>query len=377
MKLKEYDILIDLKKHKQIEDIEVVAGDFGSNILNINIAEGIEDYELAGLSVEIAFAKPDGTTVLQDMYNGIELRGNKIKCTLKTNTIASPGKVLAEIRILEGVKLLTTARFFFYVRKPIVDNDTVESANEFPILNNKIQEVNDLIAEIQGMEAIKGDKGEKGDIGPEGPEGPKGEKGDIGPEGPEGPKGDKGDPFIYSDFTAPQLENLRGPKGDKGDTGPKGEGLDYNTMTPEEIAAMEGPQGPKGDKGEKGDKGDQGIQGIQGEKGDNGSDANVTKTNIINALDFTPAGELDLKSLEHSELSSTATNIDSEGIYVNIEWKRKDNTLYAKSTLLGTSPNYNQVKMDYYNKLGTTIMKSITWDINYDINDFPYQRTVI
>ncbi len=82
------------------------------------------------------------------------------------------------------------------------------------------------------------------------------------------------------------------------------------------------------------------------------------------------------EELKYSELSSIATNIDSEGIYKNIEWKRKDNTIYAKSTLIGTYP-YPQIKIDYYDEDGTTIVKTITWDLTYDDNDFPYVRTVI
>ena len=113
---------------------------------------------------------------------------------------------------------------------------------------------------------------------------------------------------------------------------------------------------------------------------------NLTETTIGKALDATQGKALDnkigilngnLTNLEYSELSSTATNIDDEGIYANIEWRRKNNTLYAKSTLLGISPNYNQVKMDYYDESGITIIKSITWDISYDDNGFPYQRMVI
>lgn len=81
--------------------------------------------------------------------------------------------------------------------------------------------------------------------------------------------------------------------------------------------------------------------------------------------------------LKFSELSSTATNVDNEGIYVNTEWKRKDGTTYAKSTLTGTSPNYNRIKVDYYNETGTTVIKTITWDLTYDDNDFIYNKAVI
>lgn len=85
-------------------------------------------------------------------------------------------------------------------------------------------------------------------------------------------------------------KGAKGDKGDKGDigaTGPKGDGLDYTTMTPEEIANIKGKSAYevavengfigsevewlKSLKGEKGEKGDQGIQGPKGDKGDTGA----------------------------------------------------------------------------------------------------------
>lgn len=49
-----------------------------------------------------------------------------------------------------------------------------------------------------------------------------------------------------------------------------------------------GLQGPQGEQGEIGPQGPQGPQGEQGEQGEQGSDANVTETNIVDALGFTP-----------------------------------------------------------------------------------------
>src|SRR5690625_3469134 len=135
MELKEFDIMLDIKKSKKIEDIEVVQKDYESNILNISIVEGFEPYNLSGLNVEIAFAKPDGTTVLQDEENGVIIEDpaeGKIRCILNTNTIAASGKVFAEVRILQDLWLLTTARFDFFVRRAIVNDETIESTNEFP-----------------------------------------------------------------------------------------------------------------------------------------------------------------------------------------------------------------------------------------------------
>ena len=48
---------------------------------------------------------------------------------------------------------------------------------------------------------------------------PKGVPGDKGEKGEPGEPGPKGDPFMYSDFTPEQIENLRGPQGEKGEPG--------------------------------------------------------------------------------------------------------------------------------------------------------------
>ena len=89
------------------------------------------------------------------------------------------------------------------------------------------------------------------------------------------------------------------------------------------------------------------------------------------------AASSDLLLLELSKLSSYSTNMDANGIYTNVEWKRANETTYAKSTLTGTSPNYSQVKVDYYDAAGTTIANTITWNISYNANNFSYQKAVI
>ena len=152
MKLKEFDIMLDLKRNRKNEEIEVVQNDFDTNILNIAIVEDMNSYDLTGLNVEVAFAKADGTTVLQDLNNGVEINGNVIKCMLKTNTIACPGRVHAEVRLLNETQLLTTARFSFFVRRAIVNDETIKSTNEFPILNNLINDVEEITESVPIIE---------------------------------------------------------------------------------------------------------------------------------------------------------------------------------------------------------------------------------
>lgn len=67
-----------------------------------------------------------------------------------------------------------------------------------------------------------GAQGPQGEVGPQGetgPEGPQGIQGPVGPQGEQGIQGPQGDAFEYSDFTPEQLAALTGPQGPKGDTG--------------------------------------------------------------------------------------------------------------------------------------------------------------
>src|SRR5690606_32146687 len=132
MELKEFDIILDIKRSIKNEGIEVVRGDYGTNVFNIQLQNGLNNYDLTNTKVEIAFAKSDGTTVIQDENNGVAVVNatGRIICILNTNTIAAPGRVVAEVRImdLEG-KLLTTGRFYFFVRRSLVSDETIESTN--------------------------------------------------------------------------------------------------------------------------------------------------------------------------------------------------------------------------------------------------------
>lgn len=94
-----------------------------------------------------------------------------------------------------------------------------------PITAERLNVIEQGIADV---ETTAGPKGDKGDDGPEGPQGPKGPKGDDGPEGPKGPKGDDGD------------DGPKGPKGDKGDDGFPTE-AEWNALVAR-VEALETPE---------------------------------------------------------------------------------------------------------------------------------------
>lgn len=149
MVIKEFDIVLDLKRTKQLNVIEVVQGDYETNIFNIQIEDNYVPVDLTGTTIDVMFAKADGTTVLQDNAEIIDAASGKIRLVLSTNTIAANGKVLAEVRIKESGKIVTTAQFSFTVRRAIVSN--VVSSNEYPILEKIIKDATEAQDKYEEM----------------------------------------------------------------------------------------------------------------------------------------------------------------------------------------------------------------------------------
>lgn len=116
MKLKEFDITVDIKKPSENPHIEVVQGDYDTNVFNIKLTNERKEYPIGDNAIEIAFKRPDEIIIIQ---NNVTITDNKIRCILDTDIIAVPGKVLGEVRIKNDNFLLTTSQFEFYVRQSI------------------------------------------------------------------------------------------------------------------------------------------------------------------------------------------------------------------------------------------------------------------
>lgn len=135
---------------------QVVENDNDVYNLTIHITDGVNEIDYSQISsATITFLKGDGNVVQGNLTVG----ENSLTYTMGTNEIAHPGTVLASIQLIgASSERLTSARFRFNVVKDLITPSAVQSTTEFPVLNQKIQEVNDLIQEIQGMETILGSK---------------------------------------------------------------------------------------------------------------------------------------------------------------------------------------------------------------------------
>lgn len=104
--------------------------------------------------VRIDFRKPDGKLVFQycimeDKPNGL------ISAILTTQTLAAPGKVYAEVTVKypEG-KDVVTRQFTFHVEEAIAGDKSIESQNEWPMLERAIV-AGDMLAGVDLVAIIK------------------------------------------------------------------------------------------------------------------------------------------------------------------------------------------------------------------------------
>ncbi len=153
---KRFRVSLDMKAPTaQRNEWEVVEGDNG-NVIEITLTDGGEPVDLTGCRVLAVFGLPTGATVEQDTDEGSVTVGgednNVITIALATGSF-SPGKsssglMKCEIQVYSGARqdvLITSAQFTFRCRRAIMNDQTIEATDEYPILVELIREVQGLI----------------------------------------------------------------------------------------------------------------------------------------------------------------------------------------------------------------------------------------
>lgn len=158
MQLKDFDIILDIKTKKVkyrdtisgkfLDEIEVIKGDYKSTRFNFYLEDGNKPYEIGVNDVEVVFAKYDKTVVVMDKTSeGFSVEDNIIKTLLSTNITSISGRQVKGEVIVRGTNgeiLTSNANFYFRVQKGLLTDEVIESANEIPLLNKLIKQVNDL-----------------------------------------------------------------------------------------------------------------------------------------------------------------------------------------------------------------------------------------
>lgn len=147
-----FDIALDIADSGANREFTVVEGDSG-NQLSILLTDGGEPVDLTGCRVVAVFSGSGGTSC-QDSgtdEGGVTLCGalnNQVDIELYAGSF-SPGMVECELQIYSDSDLstlVTTAKFNFACRKPIMGEETIAAAPAFPVLTGLIGRVETLEA---------------------------------------------------------------------------------------------------------------------------------------------------------------------------------------------------------------------------------------
>lgn len=216
-------IKVDLARSAYGPWVEAVQGDGGTRCVSVQLMDNGKPWNLSGdAEIAIAYTQPGGTkglyNKLPDGRSAVSIRGNTVTAILTPQMLSIPGKVQAAV-VFTNEKLDQLTTFPFTVS--VAENQFAGA-----------QKTEDYIR-LQWLEAKLDEYMKKAK--------------DSGVfDGPQGKA------FTYADFTPEQLAALIGPQGPIGETGPAGpqgpqgisgkdgktpvKGVDYGT--PEEIAEI-------------------------------------------------------------------------------------------------------------------------------------------
>ena len=138
--LKTFDIALDTKKALYGSRITLVESDTGNRFV-ITLTDDGTAVDLTGCRVSVVFSGAMGTA-MQDSWTGtgnVTISGtsnNIITIDVHSGSFAT-GLNTCEIQVYSGATyttLITSARFTFNAQKPILDDETIVSADSYPTL---------------------------------------------------------------------------------------------------------------------------------------------------------------------------------------------------------------------------------------------------
>ncbi|PEW91924.1 hypothetical protein CN447_12850 [Bacillus thuringiensis] len=142
-------------KEEELKVMRFYQNDLNSAKLLINVTHDkvVTDFSTA-TKVQIAFLKPDGKRVFQDVQNVNQMQG-KYYVVLSTQTLIAYGNVVAQLRLtFPNNKVIETCKFVFAVDESIMSDTALESTNEFPVIQKAI-EVGEKFKDVDFAPIIK------------------------------------------------------------------------------------------------------------------------------------------------------------------------------------------------------------------------------
>ncbi len=167
---KRFDVSLDIKKSMSNREFEVVEGDTG-NILEVTLTDDGAQVDLRGCFIQAVFSKSDGHTASQhNLGAGITLddtSANAFEILLYPASVA-PGMVECEIQVyskdsdieeladIAGATLSTSAKFNFFCRRNIANDEVLQNEPPWPLLVSLVESCNEMEEALSDLTATEG-----------------------------------------------------------------------------------------------------------------------------------------------------------------------------------------------------------------------------
>lgn len=136
------NLTIDINK-KPFQTITANRGEVGSRFIRITIVDNGTPVDLTGVTISLYAKKPDSTKVfnsvtVEDKTNGIVL------AELTSQILSVVGIVRLTLLLVKNGSKLASKQFLVNVDESIVDDEAIESTNEFTALVDALGRVNNI-----------------------------------------------------------------------------------------------------------------------------------------------------------------------------------------------------------------------------------------
>ena len=135
------NLTIDINK-KPFQTVTANTGEVASRFIRINIVDNSIPLDLTGITVSLYGKKPDGTKV----FNSVKVEDAKqgiVLVELTSQILVMEGIVKLTLLLVKGDAKLCSKQFLLQVDSSIVDDEAIESSNEFGVLTTSLSKVNE------------------------------------------------------------------------------------------------------------------------------------------------------------------------------------------------------------------------------------------
>jgi Predicted xylanase/chitin deacetylase len=137
----DYSVELDIiRDYKPKTKIVFMQNDKDSAKLLFSFTKLGKPIDMSGVTgVLMAFKKPDGTLVWQGEATTVDKTQGKYTVTLRSQVLAAVGRVFCHANFTLAGKTIETRQMFFDIEKSFVSDETIESSNDFPVIEKAIE----------------------------------------------------------------------------------------------------------------------------------------------------------------------------------------------------------------------------------------------